>query len=88
VAPDTERRNELGDHGYYAGNRHRDLWSYLGQLHASDISGSRRLRLRWSAVGEFSEEYAGSGPYSGGVNNHQNNLLLGADVVYRWSRNK
>jgi hypothetical protein len=26
--------------------------------------------------------------FANGVNNHQNNLLLGAGVVYRWPRNK
>jgi outer membrane immunogenic protein len=143
-------------------------------LNGGGISGSWRFRPRWSAVGEFSEEYAGSGPYSGetlrllsylggvryqlphtwfggahalqpfgqllvggghasgelagagegtnafvarvgggldlplkgglavrvlqadydvttfanGVNDHQNNLLLGTGIVYRWSRNK
>jgi outer membrane immunogenic protein len=142
-------------------------------LNGGGISGSWRLRPRWSAVGEFSGEYAGSGPYPGetlqllsylggvryqlphsrfggaralqpfgqvlvggghasgalagagegtnafvarvgggldlpvkgrlamrlqadydvttfanGVNDHQNNLLLEAGVVYRWSRNK
>jgi outer membrane immunogenic protein len=143
-------------------------------LNGGGFSGSWRLRPRWSAVGEFSEEYAGSGPnpgetlrllsylggvryqlphtwfggahalqpfgqvlvggghasgelagagegtnafvarvgggldlplkgglavrvlqadydvttFANGVNDHQNNLLLGTGVVYRWSRTK
>jgi hypothetical protein len=140
-------------------------------LNGGGISGTWKFSPRWSAAGEISEEFAGSGPDSGetlrlfsylggvryqlphgraralqpfgqvlvggghasgelagagegtnafvarvgggldlplkggfvvralqadydvttfanGVNNHQNNLLLGAGVVYRWSRNK
>jgi outer membrane immunogenic protein len=36
-------------------------------LNGGGISGSWRLRPRWSAVAEFSGEYAGSGPYPGGT---------------------
>jgi outer membrane immunogenic protein len=36
-------------------------------LNGGGISGSWRFHSRWSAVGEVSEEYAGSGPNTGGT---------------------